>query len=51
MPRVRVSIRLKPETIKDLKILGKKLQHKNTSQTLRYLIHIGFSNLGNWRKP
>lgn len=49
-PKKQISLKLKQSTIKDILLLGEKKGHKCFSETLRYLIHTGFSNLGNWRK-
>lgn len=48
-PRRAISVRLRESTIKDIRSLGIH-NSTNLSNTLRFLIHVGFSNLGNWRK-
>lgn len=47
--RISLSVRLKPETLKDLEKLRVIRGYKTKSQTLRFLMQTGFSNLGNWR--
>lgn len=45
-----VSLRVSAATFKDIAQLGKSYGTKTQSDTLRLLLHTGFSNLGNWRK-
>lgn len=45
-----ISIRLTPETLNDIESLRIIRGYSTTSDIVRYLLHIGFSNLGNWRK-
>lgn len=48
--RVGISIRLRPSTLADIRLLGTKVSAPNLSGTVRFLIYRGFSSLGNWRK-
>jgi hypothetical protein len=49
-PRATYSFRLSLSTIRDLEELAKKKGFENRTQSLRFLLRIGFSSLGNWRK-
>lgn len=51
--RVKVTIRLHKDTLKDLDLLAKKLEsiydRPTRSTAIRYILRTGFSNIGNWR--